>query len=59
MIRPLTTHRFRKPNLPTKTCLACGRPYAWRRKWARNWDEVKYCSKRCSGTRRDKGGSAS
>jgi hypothetical protein len=37
----------RKADLPTKTCLACGRPFAWRRKWARDWEAVKYCSDRC------------
>ena len=34
-------------DLPTKPCLACGRPFAWRKKWERVWDEVKYCSDRC------------
>ncbi|NOT17785.1 MAG: DUF2256 domain-containing protein [Sulfuriferula sp.] len=33
--------------LPTKTCLSCGLPFTWRKKWARAWDEVKYCSTRC------------
>lgn len=37
----------RKSDLPTKTCVACGRPFAWRRKWARDWDRVLYCSDRC------------
>nr|WP_090255066.1 DUF2256 domain-containing protein [Ectothiorhodospira marina] len=36
-----------KPNLPTKICVVCGRPFAWRRKWVRVWDEVRYCSERC------------
>jgi len=41
-----------KSGLPQKPCLACGRPMSWRRKWARDWDQVKYCSERCrrSGT---------
>ncbi|MFB1033792.1 MAG: DUF2256 domain-containing protein [Sinobacterium sp.] len=25
----------------------CNRPFNWRKKWERCWDEVKYCSKRC------------
>jgi hypothetical protein len=33
--------------LPSKPCVTCGRPFAWRKKWARVWDEVKYCSDRC------------
>ena len=36
-----------KADLPQKICAACGRPFAWRRKWARDWDEVRYCSDRC------------
>ncbi|WP_428246701.1 DUF2256 domain-containing protein [Ferrovibrio sp.] len=37
----------RKPHLPTKSCQACQRPFAWRRKWARDWDQVRYCSDGC------------
>ena len=37
----------KKSELPTKDCLACGRPFAWRKKWARDWAEVKYCSDAC------------
>ncbi|WP_418314782.1 DUF2256 domain-containing protein [Piscinibacter sakaiensis] len=36
-----------KRSLPSKPCLACGRPISWRRRWARNWDEVRYCSDAC------------
>ncbi|MCH8489486.1 MAG: DUF2256 domain-containing protein [Oceanicaulis sp.] len=38
-----------KADLPQKTCVTCGRPFPWRKKWARVWDEGKYCSKRCGG----------
>jgi len=34
-------------HLPTKTCLACGRDFAWRKKWERDWDQVRYCSDAC------------
>jgi hypothetical protein len=37
----------RKGDLPTKICEACARPFAWRKKWARDWDQVRYCSDRC------------
>ncbi len=37
----------RKADLPSETCTACGLPFAWRKKWARDWDSVKYCSDRC------------
>ncbi|MBU6242949.1 MAG: DUF2256 domain-containing protein [Acidobacteria bacterium] len=30
-----------------KTCLRCGLQFEWRKKWAKNWTEVKYCSERC------------
>jgi hypothetical protein len=39
--------RIEKANLPTKTCASCGRPFAWRKKWAKVWAEVRYCSERC------------
>ncbi|MBL6724424.1 MAG: DUF2256 domain-containing protein [Rubripirellula sp.] len=37
----------RKSNLPSKKCLRCGRPFAWRKKWEKDWEQVKYCSDRC------------
>ena len=41
-----------KSDLPTKTCAACGRPFTWRKKWAKDWDQVRYCSDACrTGTR--------
>ena len=33
--------------LPEKTCARCGRGFSWRKKWARDWDEVRYCSAAC------------
>ena len=30
-----------------KTCDSCGRTIEWRKKWERNWDEVRYCSDLC------------
>ena len=47
------------PNLPQKPCAACGRPFAWRKKWARDWDNVKTCSERCKGDLRRKSGYSS
>lgn len=46
--------RYTKSNLPEKICAACGRPFAWRKKWARDWDNVKTCSERCKGDLRRK-----
>lgn len=31
----------------SKTCVACGRRIEWRKKWARDWEHVKYCSDAC------------
>jgi hypothetical protein len=39
-----------KGDLPEKTCAACGRPFSWRRKWARDWESVRFCSDRCRAT---------
>jgi hypothetical protein len=39
--------RIEKSNLPSKICPVCNRPFAWRKKWDRNWVEVTYCSERC------------
>ena len=38
-----------------KVCVTCGRPFAWRKKWEKVWDRVRYCSERC---RRNRGGDA-
>jgi hypothetical protein len=38
---------IKKADLPTKICPACGRPFAWRKKWEKVWEQVKYCSDRC------------
>lgn len=36
-----------KSELPTKMCPVCNRPFTWRKKWAKDWDKVIYCSERC------------
>jgi hypothetical protein len=41
----------KKGDLPQKTCLVCARPFTWRKKWEKVWDEVKYCSDRCRNAR--------
>ena len=30
-----------------KTCVSCGRTIEWRKKWERDWDQVRYCSTAC------------
>ena len=41
----------KKVDLPTKLCATCGRPFAWRKKWERDWPSVKHCSDKCRSTR--------
>lgn len=30
-----------------KICTSCGRVITYRKKWEKNWDEIKYCSDEC------------
>ncbi|MDX5329165.1 MAG: DUF2256 domain-containing protein [Marinobacter sp.] len=41
----------KKPHLPEKNCPVCQRPFNWRKKWAKDWDQVRYCSERCRRNR--------
>jgi len=36
-----------KNGFAPKDCQQCGRPFEWRKKWARDWEQVKYCSEKC------------
>ncbi|PSU35725.1 DUF2256 domain-containing protein [Photobacterium lutimaris] len=38
---------MKKSDLPQKICKVCSRPFNWRKKWQRCWDDVRYCSERC------------
>ncbi|WP_146504661.1 DUF2256 domain-containing protein [Rubinisphaera italica] len=37
----------KKPHLPSKVCPVCNRPFSWRKKWERCWEQVRYCSDAC------------
>ena len=37
-----------------KICVVCLRPFTWRKKWRNSWNEVKYCSKKCSSQKNKK-----
>jgi hypothetical protein len=51
--RPINMPRgVKKENLPTKICVVCERPFTWRKKWERVWDDVTTCSKSCNHKRR-------
>ncbi|MBD3584469.1 DUF2256 domain-containing protein [Salinimonas sp. HHU 13199] len=45
---------MKKSDLPEKICPVCQRPFTWRKKWEKDWQDVKYCSKRCAGQRKGK-----
>ncbi|MCE2809961.1 MAG: DUF2256 domain-containing protein [Planctomycetaceae bacterium] len=45
--RRLRKLSHQKSHLPQKKCEACGKLFAWRKKWERDWDQVRYCSERC------------
>ena len=32
---------------PPKTCATCGRTITWLKKWARDWNHIRFCSDRC------------
>jgi len=36
-----------KAHLPQKICASCLRPFTWRKKWERTWNERETCSDRC------------
>ncbi len=38
---------MRKSDLAKRICLVCNKPFTWRKKWEKNWNNVKYCSERC------------
>ncbi|MGA0232156.1 MAG: DUF2256 domain-containing protein [Saprospiraceae bacterium] len=45
---------MKKADLPEKICVVCGFPFKWRKKWARHWDELKYCSEKCRRNKNQK-----
>jgi hypothetical protein len=44
----------KKNELPSKICLVCERPFNWRKKWEKDWSNVKYCSKKCKSIAKHK-----
>jgi len=42
---------IKKQHLAEKICVVCEKPFTWRKKWARVWHQVKYCSERCRRAR--------
>ncbi len=46
--------QVKKINLPFKLCETCNKEYTWRKKWKKNWEEVKYCSEKCKRNKKQK-----
>ena len=55
MVTP-TGFKGNKQSLPSKPCVVCGRDMVWRKGWAKNWAEVKYCSDACRKAAKAKNG---
>jgi hypothetical protein len=36
-----------KNGFAPKVCQRCNLEFEWRKKWARDWENVKYCSEKC------------
>ena len=49
----MTPARSNGAPLPSKPCAACGRTITWRKKWTRDWDNVRYCSDACRNHKSD------
>ncbi|MFC3444012.1 DUF2256 domain-containing protein [Sphingobium rhizovicinum] len=49
----------KKSEFPSKICPVCQRPFSWRKKWARDWDKVIYCSDRCRSNAKPGAGASS
>jgi hypothetical protein len=58
-VPPANSFKGNKSALPSKLCLICGREMTWRKSWAKNWNEVKYCSDACRARRPSLPGSKS
>ncbi len=42
----------KKQNLPEKICQQCNLPFTWRKKWEKEWENVKFCSERCKKSKK-------
>lgn len=45
--KPPRDFKGNKAHLPSKPCVVCGRTMTWRKAWAKNWEQVRYCSDAC------------
>lgn len=38
---------MKKSLMPSKVCPVCNRGFTWRKKWERDWEQVRFCSDAC------------
>ncbi|NRD71027.1 DUF2256 domain-containing protein [Psychrobacter okhotskensis] len=43
----MTSYFLHKSRAIKKVCPVCQRPFTWRKKWEKDWEQVFYCSERC------------
>ena len=41
-----------KNGFKPRVCVTCNLEFEWRKKWAKNWENVKYCSEKCSRSKK-------
>jgi hypothetical protein len=46
-MKSAASYKGNKKNLPSKPCQVCGKDMTWRKAWAKNWEQVLYCSEAC------------
>ncbi len=39
--------KYTKSTLSVKACVDCGKPMEWRKRQAKVWTEVNFCSEKC------------
>ena len=47
LMTPGKAFKGNKSYLASKPCQACGRPMTWRKRWAAQWQTIKFCSTAC------------
>ena len=43
----------KKLKLESKICIVCNKPFNWRKKWEKDWVDIKYCSQRCKRSKNE------
>jgi len=49
--KPMPREAQTKNGFTPKICERCQLPFEWRKKWQRDWQNVKFCSAKCKGAK--------